>query len=203
MCLPLRAGLFCFNRFRLNNLVGVSSLPCFECFWLGDCSWALKWLLTCLSRPPWVVNRAPQPATIQRNGLSPLWKSICRSSQDFEQDGVLYTLQPFHKHTTFSFSFWDCTWHARICSIISPLFTIVSQSFHWHSIGPEDSLDGVLSPFPVRLPRGLQPGLGTEAPKETGVHDLELSGVTGTIPFVPVTRGNKSATSFDCSTLKW
>lgn len=33
------------------------------------------------------------------NGLSPLWVSMCLCSQLWLVDGVLYTLQPFHRHT--------------------------------------------------------------------------------------------------------
>lgn len=32
-------------------------------------------------------------------GLSPLWVSMCLCSQLWLVDGVLYTLQPFHRHT--------------------------------------------------------------------------------------------------------
>lgn len=182
--IPPTALLFCcFKRFRLKIFVGVSSLPCFEFFWLGNCSWALKWLLTCLSKPPWEVNRIPQPSTMHRKGLSPLCVNICWSSQDFERDGLSYTLQPFHRHT-FSFPFWLDTWQARMWSIISDVTS--SQPFHWHSTCAGASFDGVTSPFPAGLPTGLIAGLGAVALIEMGVHERDGSGVNGTSPFEPV-----------------
>ena len=155
------------------------------------CSWALKWLFTWRSNPVCDVNRAPQPATIHLNGLSPLWLKMCLSSQDFEHEDLSYTLQPFHKHTNVSFLLCGNTWHMRMWSIISWFSRVLSQSFHWHSVGM--SLQGV----------SLPPGLGATL-QDTGVHDLEVSGVSDTIPLLPLplTRGSNSLISLVWGTLK-
>lgn len=51
----------------------------------------ILWLMT-----DWTVMRA---CVFTLNGLSPLWVSMCLCSQLWLVDGVLYTLQPFHRHT--------------------------------------------------------------------------------------------------------
>ena len=46
-----------------------------------------------------IIGGVDEVCVVTLNGLSPLWVSMCLCSQLWLVDGVLYTLQPFHRHT--------------------------------------------------------------------------------------------------------
>ena len=105
--------------------------------------------LTCRSSIAWEAKRAPQPATIQQYGLSPRWVTICRSSHVSKHDGLLYTLQPFHRQTKdcssalTSLSSENCNWVAtcfiRMCSSNMSLAISQPHLFHLHWTNAEQT----------------------------------------------------------------
>lgn len=96
-----RDHLRLFLSFFLLLIPALDGESSFNLDWLDileELCW-LKWLGTWRANPPWEAKLALQPPTTHLKGLSPLWVSMCLCSQLWLVDGVLYTLQPFHRQT--------------------------------------------------------------------------------------------------------